>query len=131
MVGIPRPLCPSKGGEEQGEDMFSRMKRVHPNRVDLDKTNGEKEPARQLEQPRQGWGLCMLTPQKPLPSSCASVDAWVIISSVKGLPRALWVWRPLSSMLMSARSQDILAFLFFALMPPIPYRQSTNNHRVC
>lgn len=43
MVGIPRPLCPSKGGEEQGEDMFSRMKRVHPNRVDLDKTNGEKD----------------------------------------------------------------------------------------
>lgn len=42
MEGIPRPLCPSKGREEQGEDMFSRMKCLYPDRVELDKTDGEK-----------------------------------------------------------------------------------------
>lgn len=36
-----RSLCPSKGREEQGEGILYRMKCVYPDRVDLDKADGE------------------------------------------------------------------------------------------
>lgn len=96
-------------------------------------------PARQLEQPRHSFRVCMLI-QKLLPSSCASLNAWVaedrnhmqlVISSVKGLSRDLWVWSTPISVLMSPSSQDPLAFLFSALMAPTPFMQSIGDHRMC
>lgn len=36
-------LCPSKGREELGEGMLYRMKCVYPDRVDMDKADGENE----------------------------------------------------------------------------------------
>lgn len=112
--------------------MFSKMKCMNATRVDLDKTDGEKAAHRAcaaVGAAQARLGFVHAYSSELLPLSCASVNAWVagdrnhmqlVISSVKELLRALWVWRPPSSVLMSPRSQDILALLFSALMPPIP-----------